>query len=241
MIEKAVKKILGIEDAPKWLEREVLRKVEEGLDVDSAVSYLAPLITEVHRTNLAKFRPGGASIRKASVFLTAELIERLGYHAEFIELFGSTLPAAARGGGTYTPVVPIFDKKRKSQYLASKSRKYMRSVIQITTTPDAEGVLAEVVKTQKPPYYYLYTSANVGKLIEDSVPISATVNKKFRDLYFYWRLFRERGFLVLVGREIGGVSVDILAVGLGKYVVVTGANSKKLNRLKKVVDAVYLV
>lgn len=43
MIEKAVRKILGVEDSPKWLEREVLRKMEEGLDLESAVGFLAPL------------------------------------------------------------------------------------------------------------------------------------------------------------------------------------------------------
>ncbi|MEM0484083.1 MAG: hypothetical protein QW434_05235 [Pyrobaculum sp.] len=242
MIEKAVKKILGVEDAPKWLEREVFKKMEEsGFDIQSAVSYLAPVIEAVYKSNLEKYRPGGASIRKAAAFLTAELLERWGYRVEFVELFGATLPAAVRGNGLYTPAVPIFDSKRKSLYLASKSRKYMRNVIQITTNPNAEGILAEVIKIQKPPFYYLYTSANIQRLVEESVPMAATVNKKYGNLYYYWRHFRERGFLVLVGREVAGVAVDILAIGLGKYAIVANAGGKKISRLRRVVDAVYLV
>ncbi len=242
MIEKAIKKILGIEDAPKWLEREIFKKMEEsGVDIQSAVNYLAPVIETVYKSNLEKYRPGGASIRKAAVFLTAELLERWGYQVEFVELFGTTLPAAVRGGNLYTPVVPIFDSKRKSLYLASKSKKYMHNVIQITTSPDVEGVLAEVIKIQKPPFYYLYTSANIRRLVDGSLPMTATVNKRYGNLYYYWKHFREKGFLVLVGREVAEIPVDILAVGLGKYAVVTDARGKKLKRLRKVVDALYLV
>ncbi|ACB40425.1 hypothetical protein [Pyrobaculum neutrophilum] len=241
MIEKAVKRVVGVEDAPPWLVREVFKKVEEGLDIASAVNYLAPRLSEIHRANLAKFRPGRASIRKASPFLTAELIERLGYGVQFVELFGHTLPAAVRGERLYTPVVTIFDGKRKSLYLAAKSKRLRESVVQLTTTEEVEGVLAEVVTVDKPPYYYLYVSANVARLIDGSRPIQAEVNRRYGDLYYYWRYFRERGYLVLVGREIGGVAVDLLAVGLGKYAVVSGAGRRKVGRLRKVVDSVYVL
>jgi hypothetical protein len=239
MIEKAVRKILGVEDSPKWLEREVLRKMEEGLDLESAVGFLAPWLQQIHRANLAKYRPGRGMIRKAAPFLTAETVERLGYRVEFVELFGSTFPAAVRGEGIYTPVVPIFDCKRRSQYIAAKTRKLMESVVQITTTKEVEGVLADVVKMDKPPYYYLHVQANLSKLIEESTPITATVNRRYRRVYYYWKHFRDRGYLVLVGKEIGGVTVDLLAVGLGRYAVVSGGD-RKIARLRKVVDAVYL-
>lgn len=242
MIEKVVKELFGVEDAPKWLEKEVLRKIEEsGMDVQSAVHYLAPLIAEVHRANISKYRPGGSSIRKASVYLTAELLERWGYKVEFVELFGTTLPAAVRGEGRYVPVVPIFDTKKKSKYLAAKSKRLMHSIIQISATPEAEGVVAEVLRVEKPPYYYLYTYADIGKLVEEARPLTATVNKKRGKIYSYWKFFRERGYLVLVGREIGGIAVDLLAVGLGKYAVVSGNSGKKVARLRKFVDAIYLV
>jgi hypothetical protein len=239
MIEKTVKKVIGIEDAPKWLEQEVLKKIEEGFDVESAVNYLAPWIQQIYWNNLAKHRPGRGVIRKATPFLTAETVERLGYRVEFVELFGSTFPAAVRGEGLYTPVVPIFDGKRKSQYIAAKTKRLMRSVIQITTTKEVEGILADVVKIEKPPYYYLHVPANLSRLIEESLPIAATVNRKYRGIYYYWKYFREKGYLVLVGKEIGGIVVDLLAVGLGRYAVVSGGD-KKIARLRKVIDAVYL-
>jgi hypothetical protein len=239
MIEKIVKKLIGVEDAPKWLEREVFKKMEEGFDIEGAVNYLAPWIQQIHRNNLAKYRPGRGVIRKAAPFLTAEAIERLGYRVEFVELFGYTFPAAVRGEGRYTPVVPIFDGKRKSQYIAAKTKKFMRSVIQITTTKEVEGVLAEVVKIERPPYYYLHVPASLSRLIEESLPIEATVNKRYRDIYYYWKYFRERGYLVLVGKEVGGVVVDLLAVGLGRYAVVSRGD-KKIARLRKIIDAVYL-
>jgi len=239
MIEKTVKKIIGVEDAPKWLEQEVLKKIEEGFDVESAVNYLAPWIQQIYWNNLAKHKPGRGVIRKAAPFLIAEVVERLGYRVEFVELFGSTFPAAVRGEGLYTPVVPIFDGKRKSQYIAAKTKRLMRSVVQITTTKEVEGILADVVKIEKPPYYYLHVPANLSRLIEESMPLTATVNRRYRRVYYYWKHFRDRGYLVLVGKEIGGVTVDLLAVGLGRYAVVSGGD-RKIARLRKVVDAVYL-
>ncbi|ABL87798.1 conserved hypothetical protein [Pyrobaculum islandicum DSM 4184] len=240
MIEKIVKRIIGVEDAPAWLVREVFKKVEDGLDIDSAVNYLAPKLTEIYKSNIAKYRPGRASIRKASAFLVAEFIERLGYSVEFINLFGASFPAAVRGERLYTPLALILDEKRKSLYLAAKARRLMQSVIQLTMTRNVDGVLVEVVRIEKPPYYYLYTSANVARLIEESRPIVATVNKKLGKLYYYWRHFRERGYLVLVDKEVGGVVVDLLAVGLGRYAVVS-RKSKKIGRLRKVLDSIYLV
>ncbi|MEZ0319316.1 MAG: hypothetical protein ABWK05_04895 [Pyrobaculum sp.] len=241
MIAKAVKKILGVEDSPKWLEREVARRMQEqGLDVEGAVGYMAPWLTQIHKANLAKFRPGRAGVRKAAKFLTAELIERAGFGVSFVNIFGDVFPAAVRGGGLYTPVIPLFDDKKKSLYIASKSKKYMQNVIQITTSREVEGVVVDVVRLEKPPYYYLYTEANLARLIENTIPITASVNKKTEKLYYYWRHFRERGYLVLAGREIGGVAADVLAVGLGKYAVVIG-EGKRANRLRKILDAVYVV
>ncbi|MEM1597869.1 MAG: hypothetical protein QXP31_04075 [Pyrobaculum sp.] len=241
MIEKAVKKILGVEDSPKWLEREVAKRMQEqGLDVEGAVGYMAPWLSQIHRANLAKFRPGRSSIRKAAKFLAAELIERAGFGVSFVNIFGDVFPAAVRGEERYTPVIPLLDDKKKSLYIASKSRKYMQNIIQITTSREVEGVVVDVVRLERPPYYYLYTEANIAKLVENSAPITATVNKKLEKLYYYWRHFRERGYLVLVGREIGGVAADILAVGLGKYAVVVG-EGKRANRLRKILDAVYVI
>lgn len=241
MITKAVKKLIGVEDAPKWLEDKVLKKMaEENIDVESAVNYLAPLILNIYRSNLAKFRPGKSSIKKASIFITAELIERWGYGVDFIQIFGEVMPAAVRGAGLYTPVIPIFDEKKRSLYMASKSRKHLYNVIQITTTKNIEGVLVDVVKIDKPPFYYLYTAADLGKMIDSSIPMaSLTVSKKHRQLYNYWKFFRDRGYLVLVGKEIAGVRVELLAVGLGRYVVVS--NGSRVGRLRKLVDGVYLI
>ncbi|MFN3804721.1 MAG: hypothetical protein ACK4SY_06670 [Pyrobaculum sp.] len=240
MIEKIVGRLVGVEDAPKWVEKEVFRKVEEGLDLEGAVNFLAPWLYRIYRANVAKYRPGRSSIRKASSFLTAELIEGLGYRVGFIHLFGEVMPAAVRGGHVYTPVLPIFDARRKSLYLASKARDAMRNVIQLTATREAEGVLAEVIKLDRPPYYYLTTSANLKRLIEESTPISTTRDKKYEALYHHWRHFRQKGYLVLVGREVGGVKVDLLAVGVGRYAVVRDGG-RKIARLRKVVDAYYLV
>ena len=69
MIEKTVKKVIGIEDAPKWLEQEVLKKIEEGFDVESAVNYLAPWIQQIYWNNLAKHRPGCGLIRKVACII----------------------------------------------------------------------------------------------------------------------------------------------------------------------------
>jgi len=66
--------------------------------VESAVNFLAPWLQQIHRANLAKYRPGRGMIERR-LLLTAEIVERLGYRVEFVELFGSTFPAAVRGEG----------------------------------------------------------------------------------------------------------------------------------------------
>jgi hypothetical protein len=241
-VREAVRKLLGVEDAPEWLLRRIVQEMRErGLDVEGAVSYLAPLIERVYGSNVRRYRPGRASIRKASVFLTAEMLEMLGYRVEFIRLFGTAVPAAVKGEGVYTPAIPVFDSKRRTRYIAALSRKLMRSVIQITTVRGAEGVLAEVVRVDRPPFYYLYTPADLRPLLEGALPIQAQRDSALNKLYQYWKLFRERGYLVLVGREIGGVVVDLLAVGLGRYAVVRGAGGRKLARLRRVLDGIYVV
>jgi len=241
MLEKIVKRLVGVEDAPKWLEREVYdRARRDGTDVESVVNYLAPRLYEIYRGNLAKYRPGRHVIRKAAPYLVAELIQQLGYPVAFVNLFGEILPAAVRGEGVYTPVLLFMDAKRKSLYLASKSRKIMQSVVQLTATSEVDGIVAEIVKVEKPPYYYLTTRADLRKHIESSMPITATPSPKYGAIYHYWRHFRERGYLVLVGKEVGGVTVELLAVGIGKYAVV-GRHSKKIARLKKLLDGIYLV
>jgi hypothetical protein len=183
-----------------------------------------------------RYRPGRASIRKASVFLTAEMLEMLGYRVEFIRLFGTAVPAAVKGEGVYTPAIPVLDSKRRTRYVAALSRRLMRSVIQITTVRGAE-----VVRVDMLPFYYLYTPADLRPLLEGALPIQAQRDGALNKLYQYWKLFRERGCLVLVGREVGGVVVDLLAVGLGRYAVVRRAGGRKLARLRRVLDGIYVV
>ncbi len=235
MIGEIVKRLIGVEDSPKWLEREVYKKIEEGLAVVDAVNYLAPWLWKIYKSNVIRHKPGRSSVRKASHFLVAEFLEQLGYEVTFVQLFGTTLPAAKSSRGD-VPVLPLFDTKRKSLYLAAKAKKLG---IVTVTTERLEGVTAEVIKLDKSPYYYLFVP-NLKKYIETAPPIAAEVDKKNLDLYYYWRYFRQRGYLVLVEKEIGGVEVDILAVGLGKYAVVREGN-RRVTRLKKLVDAVYLV
>jgi len=241
MLEKIVKRLVGVEDAPKWLEREVYDRAQrDGVDIESVVNYLAPWLLEIYRGNLVKYRPGRHVIRKAAPYLVAELIQQSGFQVAFINLFGEILPAAVRGEGTYTPVLLFMDAKKKSLYLASKSRKIMKNVVQLTATGEIDGIIAEIVKIERPPYYYLTTRADLRRHIEGSVPITATPSPRYNAIYYYWRYFRERGYLVLVGKEVGGVAVELLAVGIGKYAVVS-RHSKKIARLKKLLDGIYLV
>lgn len=230
MLAPLVRRYLGVEDAPRWLAAEVERA---GGDPEAAVAAMAPQLAQVLRRNLARFRPGGGSLRKAAPFLAAELVERAGMQPAFVRLAGQTVAAAARGEGLYTPVVALWARRRQAP-LAAVARRHMSRVVALAMDGESEGVVASVERLETPPYYVL--RAPIARLLAAAGAMRLPRDHHMERLYAHWRRFRERGLLTLAWREYAGVLADILAVGLGIYAVASG---RRARRLARYVDEVY--
>lgn len=242
-LRKAVGEMTGVFDAPDWLAAEILGDLP-GWDslseevIRRAVELNSPKIFGALRRNLQLYRPGRSSIRKAAPYLIAELLEANGYKPAFLRLFGALIPAAYRGRGLYTPVIPVVEAKRAVLNRIAALSRYPGAYVVLSAVDSVPGLKLEVRRVQRPPYYYA-VAEGLGRAVEAAGALRARQDESAARLYSFWKTYRSQGYLVLAGREIGGVVVDVLAVGLGKYGVVAGASRRKINRLSKFLDQVY--
>ncbi|MCI4465473.1 MAG: hypothetical protein JHC22_06790 [Thermoproteus sp.] len=243
ILKKVVGEVVGVYDSPDWLVAEILGDLAGWDEVDydvlrRAVELNSSKLHDVFRRNLQLYRPGRSSIRKAAPYLVAELLEAEGLEPAFIKLNGAILPAAYRGRGLYTPVVPVVEAKRAVLSRLSALAKYPGAYVVASAADGVPGLRLEVRRIQRPPYYYAVVDG-LGRALERAGAMRAKRDGVAGRLYAFWRSYRSRGYLVLAGREVGGVVVDVLAVGLGKYGAVAGASRRKINRLSKFLDEVY--
>lgn len=244
-LRRAVGEIVGVFDAPDWLAAEILGDLPgwEALSdevIRRAVELNSPKIFNILRRNLQLYRPGRSSVRKAAPYLVAELLEASGYRPAFLRLLGAVIPAAYKGHGLYTPVVPVVEAKRAVLNRISALSRYPGAYVVLSAVDTVPGLKLEVRRVQRPPYYYAVADG-LGQAVERAGALRARRDESADRLYAFWRKYRSQGYLVLAGREIGGVVVDILAVGLGKYGAVAKASRRKINRLSKFLDEVYEV
>ncbi|AEA13346.1 hypothetical protein TUZN_1886 [Thermoproteus uzoniensis 768-20] len=242
-LRKVVGEVVGVYDAPGWLIAEILGDLAGWEDVNEdvlrrAVELNSSKLHGLLRRNLQLYRPGRSSIRKAAPYLVAELLEAGGLRPAFVNLFGAVLPAAYRGHGLYTPVVPVVEAKRAVLNRLSALARYPGTYVVLSAVDGVPGLKMEIRKIQKPPYYYA-VAEGLGRALERAGAMRARRDEAAERLYSFWRRYRSQGYLVLAGREVGGVVVDVLAVGLGKYGAVVGASRRKINRLSKFLDEVY--
>lgn len=241
-MRRAVGELLGVYDAPDWLAAELLGDLGEWGRVDEELARRlvllnSPRLSELLRRNLDAFRPGRSSIRRAAPFLTAELIESWGIKPLFVKFEGLSVPAVPRHHGLATPIVPIVEAKRPLLYKLSAMSKFAGSFVVLSAVDGVPGVRVEVEKLKRPPYYYAMAEG-LRDAVERAGAMRLPADKAAWSLYQFWREHRARGFLVLAGREVAGVKVDLLAVGLGRYGAVVGASGRKINRLSKYLDSV---
>ncbi|MFB6489691.1 MAG: hypothetical protein TU35_000330 [Thermoproteus sp. AZ2] len=244
-LRRAVGDVLGVYDAPDWLAAELLgdlggwRGFDEAL-IRRLVELNSAKLWGVLQRNLEAYRPGRGGVRRAAPYLVAELIEARGVEPAFIRLGSLSVPAVPRGRGLYTPVIPVVEAKRPLLYALSSLSKWAGRYVVASAVESVPGVRLEIRRLKRPPYYYA-VAEGLWSAVDRAGALRAPLDKSAARLYGFWREYRSRGFLVLAGRDVGGVRVDVLAVGLGKYGAVAGAGPRRMNRLSKFLDAVYRV
>ncbi|MEZ0248579.1 MAG: hypothetical protein ABWJ97_04840 [Thermoproteus sp.] len=242
-LRRAVGEVVGVYDAPDWLAADLLGDLAGWSEIDEGtlrrlVELNSARLFEILRRNLQLYRPGRSSVRKAAPYLVAELLEAKGLRPAFVRLFGSVFPAARRGDGLYTPVVPVVEAKRPLLNRLSALARYPGAYVVASAVEDVPGLRLEVRRTQRPPYYYAIAEG-LGQAVERAGALRAPRDEQAYRLYSFWKKYRSQGYLVLAGREVAGVVVDVLAVGFGRYGAVVGASRRKINRLSKFLDGVY--
>lgn len=242
-VRKAVGEIIGVYDAPDWLIGDLLGDLGSWDYVDEVlarrlVELNSPKLFEAFKRNLQQFRPGRSSIRKAAPYLVAELAENAGFKPSFIRLFGVVLPAVYRGGGLYTPLVPVVEARKPVLNLLTTISKYPGASVVLSSVDKVPGLRLEIRRLHKAPFYYAIADG-LADAVERAGALRAPRDEAGERLYSFWSEHRRRGFLVVPGREVAGYVVDMLAVGLGRYGAVVKASRRKINRLSKYLDAVY--